>query len=299
MRNQLTRRQAIVAGTAALTAATTANAQEPKKTNQLCVFTKPFNSLTYDDLAENVAKLGVHGIEAPVRKGGNVEPESVEDELPKLVEALKSHGLAITVLTSDINDASDPMTERVLRTAAKLGVKHYRMKYLRYDLDRPVHAQLKAWQPQLKDLAAMNRDLGITAVYQNHAGGNQLGAALWDLPIALDGIPKNEIGVAYDIRHATVEGGMSWPITFNRIAPHVEVVYVKDFQWNGSKPVNVPLGEGNVPKKFFSLLKKSGFDGPISLHEEYLDHKKPELVPQHLTAIKRDVDTLKKMLANA
>lgn len=241
-----------------------------------------------------MAELGVQGIEAPIRKGGHIEPDAVADKLPSLVEALKKHGLDIAVLTSDINDPNDPLTEKVLGVAAKLGIKRYRMKYFRYDLDQDVTEQIKAWRPQIKELAALNRDLGITGVYQNHAGRNYVGAALWDLPPLLEGIRPDEIGIAYDIRHATVEGGTSWPVTFNRIRPHLNVVYVKDFAWEGGeKPINVPLGKGRVDPNFFSILAKSGYDGPISLHEEYLDHRQPELVPEHLKAIKQDLATLR------
>ena len=271
-------------------------ADEKSLENPICVFTKPFNSLSFDQLADRMAELGVQGIEAPIRKGGHIEPEAVPERLHELVEALKSRGLEITVLTSDINDPSDPISEKVLRVAAGLGVKRYRMKYLRYELNRPVAKQIQNWRPQMKELAALNNELGITAIYQNHAGRNQVGAALWDLPILLKGIPPTEIGVAYDIRHATVEGGMSWPITFNRIQPHLNTVYVKDFQWDGRKPKNVPLGEGNVDPKFFSMLKNTGFDGPISLHEEYLDHRKPDLVPEHIQAIKKDLSVLRSWL---
>ena len=60
---------------------------------------------------------------------------------------------------------------------------------------------------------------------------------------------------------------------------------------------NVPLGEGNVNPRFFRMLADSGFTGPISLHEEYLDHRPPELVPQHLAAIEHDFATLKAWLS--
>ena len=278
-------------------AGTTAIAADSPSKNSICVFTKPFNSLTFDELADRIAELGFDGIEAPIRKGGHIEPEAVSDELPKLVEALRKRNLEITVMTSDINDPNDPLTEKVLKTASKLGIRRYRMKYFKYDFDQPILKQINKWRPQIEDLAALNRDLKVTALYQNHAGRNYLGAPLWDLSKLLQGISVDEIGVAYDIRHATAEGGMSWPVTYHMIRPHIDTVYVKDFVWNdGVRPVNVPLGEGRIDDDFFKLLRKSGFNGPISLHEEYLDHRKPELVPDHLSAIKRDFAVLKKML---
>lgn len=298
MANKLNRRQAIlVAASAVVTTRMAQGATETEPRRPICVFTKPFNSLSFDALADRIAELGFDGIEAPIRPGGHVEPTEVEDRLPKLVEALRKRDLEITVMASDVSDPNDPVSVKVLRTAAALGIRRYRMKYLQYDLKRSVVEQLDEWRPKLRDLAAMNRDLGIRAVYQNHAGGNLLGAALWDLKHVLEGIPVDQIGVAYDIRHATVEGGMSWPITFNAIRPHVDTVCVKDFRWVGKKVENVPLGEGQVDPKFFKMLADSGFAGPVSLHEEYLDHRKPELVPQHLAAIKQDLATLKGWLS--
>jgi sugar phosphate isomerase/epimerase len=289
------RREFLIAASSLVAAPVLAETESKTKPKQtFCVFTKPFNSLSYDELADRIAELGFDGLEAPIRAGGHVEPVNVEVELPELVEALRKRNLEITVLTSDINDPNDPLTKRVIRTAATLGIKRYRMKYFKYDLGRSVVDQIGQWQPQLRDLAALNHDFGIRGLYQNHSGTNYLGAALWDVKLALEGISPEDIGVAYDIRHATAEAGMSWPVTFNMIRPLVDTVYVKDFLWGEKKPTNVPLGEGRVDPAFFKMLRDSGFSGPISLHEEYLDHRKPELVPEHLAAIKKDFETLKK-----
>lgn len=264
--------------------------------NEICVFTKPFNSLSFDDLAERIATIGFDGIEAPIRSGGHIQPTDVADRLPELVDALKKQGLKISVMTSDVNDASDAVSVNVLRAASKAGIRFYRMKYFKYDENRSIRKQLSNWKSQIVDLAAMNRELGITAVYQNHAGRNYFGAPIWDMAEVLEGVDPAEVGVAYDIRHATVEGGNSWPISFRLIQPHVKVVYVKDYEWQGAKVANVPLGDGLVSKNFFKTLKDLKFDGPISLHEEYLDHRKPELVPDHLEAMKKDLGVLNQWL---
>ncbi len=275
-------------------------AAQPQDTaNPICVFTKPFNSLSFEELATKIAALGFDGIEAPIRKGGHVDPNRIEDELPKLAEAMAAKNLSVTVMTSDINDPSDPLTERVLRTAATLGIKRYRMKYVHYDNDMPVADQLANWHDQFVDLAAMNHDFGITGLYQNHAGNKYMGAAIWDLDRVLEDIAPTDIGMAYDIRHATVEGGTSWPTTFRMIRDHIDTVYMKDFVWEGSSTKNVPLGDGLVQKAFFPMLAATDFTGPISLHEEYLDHRDPKLVPKHLSAIKADLATLRDYLKSA
>ncbi|MFK7819724.1 MAG: sugar phosphate isomerase/epimerase family protein [Planctomycetaceae bacterium] len=297
----MNRREFLASASAGLALAThpSANATPTAKQHKICAFTKPFNSLSFDQLTEQMALIGFDGIEAPIRPGGHVEPKQVPDKLPELVEALKKQNLELTVLASNINDASRPLTESVLKTAAKLGIKRYRMQYFKYDLKKPIKPQIENWKSQVRELAALNKELGLTGLYQNHAGRNYLGAAIWDLPMLLDGIDPAHIGVAYDIRHATVEGGTSWPVSFQMVQPHISMVYVKDFQWGeGTKPENVPLGQGRIDAtQFLKLLSKSGYNGPISLHEEYLDHRKPDLVPQHLAAFKKDLGVLKAWLA--
>lgn len=291
-----TRRQFLAQAAAAVAAAsvTTVQANDDLKNNPIVFFSKPFNSLAFGDLAAKTASLGFQGLEAPIRAKGNIEPAAVADELPKLIDALKSHGCSIQVLTSDINNVSDPHAETVLKTAAEQGVPYYRLKYFRYDEDRSISQQISNWSAQLKDLTEMSHEIGITPVYQNHSGRNYFGAQIWDLFEAFQQIGSDQIGMAYDIRHATAEAGSSWPIGFRRIVNHIKVAYVKDFRWNeGPRPQNVPLGEGRVKAEFMKMLANANFKGPISLHEEYIDHKDPALVPQHWAAIEKDLKTLK------
>ena len=268
-----------------------------REQNPLCVFTKPFNSLTAEQMAERCHTLGFQGLEAPMRRGGHIEPEAVADELPAFIEGLQKHNQQLLVMTSDINDPNDVLSRKCLETAASLGVRYYRLKYFRYDESRPVLQQISEWRRQLEDLAVLNRELGITGVYQNHAGRGYFGAAIWDLQRALEQTDPQHLGMAFDIRHATAEAGMNWPVNFLMIQPHVQVVYVKDFQWGTERqPENVPLGHGRVDSAFFELLRKVEFRGPISLHEEYLDHRKPELVPDHWAAIEKDLQVLQQWL---
>ncbi len=268
-------------------------AEQPKKARfEICAFEKFVQSLSYDELGSTMAELGFDGIEATVRKGGHIEPVQVEDELPKMVEALAKHGVNVTIMTSNVNQV-DSLSERVLKTAADLGIKRYRMQYYRYDLGQPVLPQLEAIRPKLKDLVALNRELGLAAVYQNHSGAHVVGAGIWDLHALIKDYPVAEIGVAFDIRHSTVEGGLSWPVHFNLMQPHLGAIYVKDFKWNGRRPENVPLGEGQVDPKFFKLLKESKYAGPISLHVEYLPKAGLE---KNIEALRIDLATLKKLL---
>jgi phenylalanyl-tRNA synthetase beta subunit len=156
--------------------------------------------------------------------------------------------------------------------------------------------------------ALVLREQGVDLVPHrrvDHAGQDRVGAAVWDLPLLLQGIPPEQISVAFDIRHATVGGGQCWPLHFRRIyeAGLLGMVYVKDDVWTeggrNQDVKNVPLGEGMVQRSFFTMLKDAGYRGPISLHEEYLDHRDPALVPKHLAAFRRDLATLRSWLKAA
>jgi sugar phosphate isomerase/epimerase len=260
-----------------------------------CAFEKPLQFLSYDDMAALMAKCGFNGIEASVRKGGHVLPERVEEDLPKMVEALKKHGLEMTILTSDINNPNQPQAHKVLTTAKKLGISRYRMLWYNYDLSKPVRPQLEAIRPQIKDLVAMNRELGVQALYQNHSGAKMVGAPLWDIYDVIREHDPKHISIAFDIMHATAEGGMDWPIQFNLVQSHLGAVYCKDFTWENKKTHAAPLGTGQIDKTFFDLVKKSNFTGPISLHVEYLERNKDRKT--QADAFKRDFTTLRNFLA--
>lgn len=260
---------------------------------EICAFIKFIQSLSYDEMAARVAEIGFDGIESTVRAKGHVLPERVKEDLPRQLEALRKHGLDLTIMTTDVVRLEDPYTEDVLRTGAALGVKKYRMGFYRYDTQRGVIDQLNEIRPQLRELAAFNKELGLTAVYQNHSGADFVGAPIWDLHYLLDGIPVDQIGVAFDIRHAMIEGGLSWPLEYDVIKPSLGAVFAKDFEWSGKKTQHVPLGEGRVDKKFFRMHRQSGIECPVSLHVEYVGEDDTE---ENLAALARDYKTLCKWL---
>ncbi len=82
---------------------------------------------------------------------------------------------------------------------------------------------------------------------------------LWDLYLLIKDIPADQIGSAFDIRHATIEAGLSWPVLYDVMKPHIGAVSVKDFDWDGRKTKHVPLGTGRVDPKFFKTLKQDHF----------------------------------------
>jgi len=270
--NDLNRR-AFLQGAAALALAP-AFAQDAKPAWKVGGFTKSLQDLSFEKTAQAAVDLGWEGIECPVRAKGHVLPERVEEDLPRMVEALKAKGQELLVAATDIRGADEPLTEKVLRTAAKLGVRLYRLGPLRYKEGTPLPRQLDEFRARLKDLAALNREIGVTGLLQNHSGNGYVGASLWDLHELIKDFDARQMGVHYDIGHATVEAGLSWPTNFALVKDRVGAVIVKDFYWKhtpgeGAKTVWCPIGQGSIHPRFFGILRASGFRGPITMQFEY------------------------------
>jgi sugar phosphate isomerase/epimerase len=121
---------------------------------------------------------------------------------------------------------------------------------------------------------------------------------LWDIYELIRNLPAEQLGIAYDVRHATVEGGQSWPLEFQLVRSHLNMVFVKDFAWDGRRVKNVPLGSGMVNPDFFEMMRAARFTGPISLQMEYIDHRDPALLNESLTAIANDMKVLQKWLGS-
>ena len=113
--------------------------------------------------------------------------------------------------------------------------------------------------------------------------------------------PPEQFAFAFDILHATVEGGLSWPLEAELVKEHRGAVYFKDFAWKGRKHETCPLGEGMVDPAFAKMLVKQNYSGPISLHVEYLkgDPKDANTLKEFVAAQDRDFKTLKQWLGLA
>ncbi len=287
---------AAAATTTWLLARATGQTQAAEPDHPLIIFAKPLQHLEFDELGKRLKSIGVQGIEATLRSGGQVAPENFERELPRLTDALAKHGQRVIIAASDINQA-DSATQKQLEQFAKAGIPNLRMQYYRYDYSQPILPQLDGFAKQAAKLAAMCKSLGVKALYQNHAGKDYVGSALWDLEQVLRGIDPQSLAVAYDIRHTSLELSQSWPSGYAAIRPHIGAIYIKDVAWIDNKPENVALGKG-IARPLFDAIKREGLIGPLSLHVEYIDHRGAELQEQRWQAVAHDVATVRSWLAS-
>lgn len=295
----LTRREMLALALAG--AATPASAED--LTGRICLFTDHLAGFEWKEVARMLRQLGVSGPDLTVRKGGLVEPDRVVEDLPKAADAFREEGLSIPMITTNILSVDDPLTNPLLSTAARVGVRHYKLGYYAYGDLAKWQSTIAGTQRELAKLAALNQKLGLRAGMHNHAG-NSVGCALWDSWEAMKGVDPKQVGFYFDPAQASIEGGKTgWNLGFRRLSERIFMVAIKDYVWEksdkGWRTRWVPLGQGMVQfPAFFELLRASRFQGPISLHIEYDPGgaTKGARYERSLEAADRDLRFLKNLL---
>ena len=240
---------------------------------KIYIFSKHLQFLNYNDLADAAKEMGFDGIDLSVRKGGHVEPDRVEDDLPKAAESMKKAGFSPSLMTTAVNEADNETDKKLLITASRLGFSHYRMNWYNYPENKPMPEALQELSKKVNGLGQLNSELGLIGYYQNHAGLN-IGSVIWEIYELIKDADKEHMGVQYDIRHAMYEGAESWKNGFKLVQPRIRNISVKDFRWqqkNGKWVVeDVPIGDGMIDFiSYFKMLKEFHINVPMSMHVEY------------------------------
>jgi len=282
----------------------------PRRLPPVSIFSKHLQFLDYSRMAEAAARIGFDGVDLTVRPGGHVEPEGVERDLPRAFAAIEAAGLRHESVTTAVEDAGNPLDRRVLEAAAAGGARYYRMNWYRFSQEKSMPETLAECARLVRGLGELSGRLGLVGCYQNHAG-RLVGASLWEGWRILEEADPETMGFQYDIRHAVVEGGLSWSNGLRLAAPRIKTLVLKDFKWierdGRNEIVNTPLGEGTVDfVELFRLLERLGVRAPITLHLEYplggaesgareLEGP-PEVVYEAMT---RDLATVRRLWAEA
>jgi sugar phosphate isomerase/epimerase len=240
------------------------------------VFSKVYQELklNFQQGAEVTAEAGFKGIDCPVRPGGEIEPEQAADAMPRYAEALAKHGTRMQLVTSGILGVDSPNARDILAAAKKLDIHYYRLGFWYYrSAEAAEREKLRAdIRSRLKELAAMNKELGVCALFQNHSSDNDktkgpVGADLTEVHELVREFSSGQIAVAFDLGHAIISHGDAWHEHFERLKDHIRVVYIKDVQ----RPAKfVPFGQGEFGHTdFFQRLIKMHYSAPLSIHIEY------------------------------
>jgi sugar phosphate isomerase/epimerase len=243
-----------------------------RKTPPIVVFTKVYQEvkLNFEESADITAEAGLDGVDSPVRPAGEVLPERAEEDLPKYVEMLRRRNLTLPLMTTAITSTGSPQAEALLRLAKKLGIQYYRLGFIQRQAEASAAKQMAEVRAQLKELVALNKEIGICGLLQNHSPAGStvyFGGDLSELREAVEGFAPEQLGIAFDIGHALRVHGDDWRERFEKLRTHFKIAYVKDVQRKGDW---VALGKGDIGKtEYFRLLKEMGYSAPVSLHIEY------------------------------
>ena len=259
----------------------------------LCFFSKHLEKMKYNELGKELKEAGFAGVDLTVRPGGHVLPERVAEDLPRAVEAIRSYGLKVPMITTGLTSASDPTARAVLGTAARLKIPLFKLGYWLYRDD--VLSSHRIAGTEVRGLVDLARQFRLVAGFHNDA--RCVGLAIWDTDELIRDLDPMWIGYYYDAGNATLDGGASgWEVGLRLAAPRLKMAACKDFAWEkiGGQwtAVQCPLGEGMVNwARVFSLLAAARFTGPISIHQEYRPsdriaaaHRDLEFVRKHLSA---------------
>jgi len=266
---------------------------------------KEIGNLTIEKAGDQIAKLGFNGVDLTVRARGYILPEEVTHKLPEAIDTLKSKGLIVPMITTNITSASEKYADEIFRTASECDVKFIKLGYWRYEGFGKIRKQIKAIRRSLIGIQKLSREYNITSGIHTHSG-SFVTASPEVLYMLLNGFDPEYLCAYIDPGHMVVEGGRSgWEIGLDLLSDYVRIVAVKDFGWfkiidphAGEvkwKVKTVPLGEGLVPwSRVFEDLKRIGFDGVISVHSEYYDVDLDEL----LSRTRRDLEYLRKIIGS-
>lgn len=272
----------------------------------ICVFIKPLEKYSYEDIATMLSEAGFEGADISFRKGGLVTPETAGVELPKLVKAFNHKKLSIPMAVSGITGPDNPGTSETLEIMKDNGIGFYRLGSIDYDPQISIQENLSVLKVRIKKLEELNAKYDIHGAIQNHVGTG-FAAPVWDAWEVIKDCDPQHLGFQYDVRHAVAEGIYSWPLALEVMRNHVYTTCIKDFTWEKEdgkfKPVTVSLGQGIVNfNKYFELINKRKHTGPVSIHyeyplisPEYMNESISKQMERIIPVLRRDLEIYKKM----
>lgn len=271
-------------------------------------FTKSFQDWAIPAVCARFQDIGLDGLDLTVRPGGHIDPKDVAETLPRAHRAAKEAGLEILFLTTAITEP-DRDAERILSTAADLGISRIKMGYYRYRGFGALRQRMDEVRRRIERVAKLAGRYGVLPCVHIHSGPYvpSHGTMLYEL---LRDVPPDRVGAYVDPLHMTLEGGGDgWRQGLDLLAPWIALCSVKNFAWEAGDrdrhgqlrwhTETVPVADGVCPlPEFVATLKETGFAGPYSLHSEYKGgHSFKDLSTQEcLKQTERDLQFFRKLL---
>ncbi len=240
------------------------------------VFTKPWK-MPLPELGEFIHGLGFDGIELPVRKGYQVEPENVAAGLPEAAKILADHGVQIASIAG-------PTDETTIAACAEAGVPVIRICVPMNDDDGYMAAEARR-QQEYDKLVPLLEKHGVTLGIQNHCGlfvANAMGTRH-----LIEKYDPRHVAAVWDPAHCALDGERP-ELAIDILWPHLCMVNLKNAIWRrGGLEAEVvewrpywTSGRGGLCHwpTVAAELKKRSYSGTVCLTAEYSDHDSVDLL---------------------
>lgn len=252
---------------------------------KLSVFTKPWPNLTSEELGALVRSLGFDGVEFPLRKGFQAEPQDAAAGLARVAKALSAHGLTIMSVASEL-------TEPVFAACRDVNCRILRIM-LKSDPGLGYMKSEDKWLAQLTDAYPLCEKYGVKIGVQHHYGPGIFNTM--ELRHFLDRCDTRFVGAIWDAAHS----GLAYEVpeqALDIIWDHLLLVNLKNAYVlrTGSgqyKPFFTTGQDGAASwPRIVAYLKARGYDGDICMPAEYTQQE------NELTYLKEDVAYLRSLL---
>ena len=271
-----------------------AGAMRVRLTPPVCLYSRVLIKVGYIDLPPIVQALGFDGVDLSVEPGGHVLPEKADYTLMPALEAFTGIGLDVPMLTTALTSYQQPDAEEVLGLATYIGVPFFRPGHQKFTGSVQIEMQLPLVQRDVAGLAQLARATKMAMGIQNYLDGAE-GAAVADINRVIQPIDPHWAGYDFDVAYATREGGAGFDAPLGIALPRLKMVTARDFKWEESssgarqaKPC--PLGDGVVDfSKFFGLLARARFAGPISLPVDHSPTGEVEAIRHDLAFVRKQI----------
>lgn len=259
------------------------------------LFTKLMRGLSIKEVARRTKALGFSAVEFPVRGEFESNLKNVHRTLPPVAQRLRSEGIDITLVASDIQQADTREGEYLYEACQRAGAPFVRPGY--WFVQGLNYWEKYDWAVrQLQTLQKLSEKHGVKTLIHIHSG-KLLSANCSSTYMLIKECDPQYVGIYWDPGHMAADGE-DYEMGLGIVQRYLSGVAVKNccYVKTGESPTEgacwelrwVPLREGLVPwAKVIGLLKTIGYSGFLSFHAEYAEQERAEqLVAEDLKFIR-------------
>src|SRR5574340_593837 len=250
------------------------------------MFSKLLKDLNTSQLADTMLDLGFEGFDLAVRPGFPINPENVAKALPAAAKEWKARGLTVELVTTnfDFLDPTKPEVEPLLGACAEIGCRNIKLGYWVWK-NEPYWEGVARIRKALDGFQAICAKYDVRVASHTHSGpyyGSNCAGGMH----LVKGFDPRYVGIYLDPGHLAIDGE-DIPMAVAMVKDYLCLVAVKSPGWFRTEkdaklqwqhPL-VPLREGIVNwTQVLEQLKAVGYDGPISLHSEYEELSRADLL---------------------